>query len=94
MSIGLSTGGVEGEASPPEFDMGGTYGKMSPPEFQEIQLKKYNVNISDAAIMPLFYPSSLRISNCCLADKSNKQQITDTVLQSIAATVSKLNRCI
>jgi len=52
--IGLSTGGVEGDACPPEFDMGGTYGKMSPPEFQEIQLKKYNVNISDAAItLPL-----------------------------------------
>jgi len=52
--IGLSTGGVEGDASPPEFDMGGTYGKMSPPEFQQMQLKKYNVNISDTAItLPL-----------------------------------------
>jgi len=30
-TIGLSTGGVEGDESPPEFDMGGTYGKMSPP---------------------------------------------------------------
>jgi len=39
----------------PEFDMGGhNFGEMSPPEFQEMQLKKYNVNISDAAItLPL-----------------------------------------
>jgi len=36
---------------PPELDMGGTYDKTSPPEFQEMQLKKYNVNISDAAIV-------------------------------------------
>jgi len=47
--------GVEGDVSPPEFDMGETYGKMSPlPEFQEMQPKKYNVNISDAVnIFPL-----------------------------------------
>jgi len=31
--------------------LGETYGKMSPPEFQEMQLKKYNVNISYAAIV-------------------------------------------
>jgi len=44
-------GGFEGDTSPPEFDMVGTYGKMSPLEFQEMQLKKYNVNTSDAAIV-------------------------------------------
>jgi len=39
--------------SPPEFDMGGhnIMVKCPPPEFQEMQLKKYNVNISDAAIV-------------------------------------------
>jgi len=46
------TGGVEGDASPPEFDRGGAYGKMFHPEYQEIVLKKYNVNIlCDAAIV-------------------------------------------
>jgi len=47
----IPRGGGWGGRAPPEFDMGGTYGKMSPPEFQEMQLKKYNVHISDAAIV-------------------------------------------
>jgi len=51
VTIGLSTGGVEREVPPPEFDMGGHMVKRPPPEFQEMQPKKYNVNISDAAIV-------------------------------------------
>jgi len=64
--IGLSTGGLRGTRPPQNLTLGGHMVKCPPPpEFQEMQLKKYNVNISDAA--------GLRIS--CLADKSDEQQI-------------------